>query len=196
VFSLHLLDTPIVLYTDECICISTCTVGSAVPCPPFGDPHDKCVATREANQAEADYTAANGSNWVAAEEADANYQYENVEEADTTEYNGQDTASGGGFANASKGFQFWMIATMGSVLGAMIAIHIGQKKNRPNGQGHEMSGAVARRMGAVSAFAEGAFPCATKEQMGVEMQGQEVETGYQLEVGPEGVETRPGFAMV
>lgn len=134
-----------------------------------------------------DYTTDSSSAQVAASEA--------VED----EYAGKTTASGGRGGGGTAGFEMWMMATAGAVLAALIAINIGQRKNRSANNKHGMQGSVMRRLGVVSAFAEGALPCASEglcaNQEDVEMQGQEVTPGYQLDMGPEGVETTPGYQV-
>jgi hypothetical protein len=76
--------------------------------------------------------------------------------------------------NYSKGFQFWMVATAASVGLALVAIHLGQRKERetdpyPDGDDNESlsssysgganaRGSVGLRLAAVSAFADGMMP--------------------------------------
>jgi len=68
--------------------------------------------------------------------------------------------------NYSMGFQFWMVAAAASVGMALVAVHVGQRKERDTGEimeddddamsgGANVKGAVGRRMAAVSAFADG-----------------------------------------
>jgi len=68
--------------------------------------------------------------------------------------------------NYAKGFQFWMVAAAASVGMALVAVHLGQRKEQQtedelmedeeeqydNG---DVKGSVGRRMAAVSAFADG-----------------------------------------
>ena len=100
------------------------------------------------------------------------------EEASATNTNS--TSSG-----AKKGFQYWMLVAAGSVMSAMAAIHLGQRKDPAAGQRHDMSGAVMRRVGAVNAFAAGLFP--STQGRAVEMSPSRPE--YKLDMSPEGNET-------
>ena len=87
-------------------------------------------------------------------------------------YNDQGAASGNGF-NAVQGLQLWMFVVAGSIMSAMVAIHLGQKKPSASQARHGMAGSVMRRVGAVSAFAAGAFPGRRKQSTTVEMQRPE-----------------------
>jgi len=69
--------------------------------------------------------------------------------------------------NYSKGFQLWMVATAAAVGMALVAIHIGQRKERENPDeiaddessvGANVTGSVGRRLSAISAFADGVMP--------------------------------------
>jgi len=69
--------------------------------------------------------------------------------------------------NYSKGFQFWMVATAAAVGMALVAIHLGQRKERENSDeiaddessvGANVTGSVGRRLSAISAFADGVIP--------------------------------------
>ena len=85
-------------------------------------------------------------------------------------------------SGAMKGFQYWMLVVAGSVMSAMVAIHMGQRKDPAGAGRHDMSGSVMRRVGAVNAFAAGLFP-STKGQA-VEMSPSRPE--YRLDMSPEG----------
>lgn len=76
-----------------------------------------------------------------------------------------------------------MVFAAGSVLSAIVAISMGQRKDAERLQKHGMVGSVMRRVGAVSAFAAGAFPSKGKA---VEMQGSRPE--YRLDTSPQGDE--------
>lgn len=79
----------------------------------------------------------------------------------------QDSATPGSVSmdgNYSMGFQFWMVAAAASVGLALVAVHMGQRKNDQQreelledeeSQGASMTGSVGRRMVAVSALADG-----------------------------------------
>lgn len=105
-----------------------------------------------------------------------------VSNADTDVYGGQGTAGGGMFNNSTQGLNLWMGLAAGSILSALVAIHLGQKKENRGGK-HGMCGAIMRRKGAVSAFAEGVFPSRGKE---VEMKPSRPE--YRLDMSPQGGE--------
>lgn len=83
-----------------------------------------------------------------------------------------------------------MIATAGSAMAALVAVHMGQRKNRAGLLRHEMAGAVVRRNGAVSVFADEVIP--QSSQKAIELGGIEVKGGYNLDAGPEGVEASVG----
>ena len=83
------------------------------------------------------------------------------------------------FNPMAAGFQLWMVFAAGSVVSALIAINLGQRKDPVGLQRHGMAGAVMRRVGAVSAFAAGAFPARGKA---VEMQATRPE--YKLDLSP------------
>ena len=85
-------------------------------------------------------------------------------------------------SGAMAGFQYWMLVAAASVMSAMFAIHMGQRKDPAGARRHDMSGSVMRRVGAVNAFAAGFFP-ATKGQA-VEMSPSRPE--YRLDMSPEG----------
>ena len=98
--------------------------------------------------------------------------------------------------NYSKGFQFWMVATAASVGLALVAIHLGQRKERdtdpyPDGGdndneslsssysgGANARGSVGLRLAAVSAFADGMMPGTTHTTKQVEL------SEYQLDDTP------------
>ena len=86
---------------------------------------------------------------------------------------------------ALKGFNYWLLVAAGSVMSAMAAIHLGQRKDPAAARRHDMSGSVMRRVGAVNAFAAGFFP-STKGQA-VEMSSSRPE--YRLDMSPEGNDT-------
>ena len=85
-----------------------------------------------------------------------------------------------------------MLATAGSVLAAMIAIHMGQRKNR-GGDRHAMTGAIMRRNNAVNAFAAGALPLGAKQSSKVSE--VEMKTPFTIDVGPDGLEAAPSYDM-
>lgn len=69
----------------------------------------------------------------------------------------------GGEGSMSRAFQFWMLATAASVVMAMVAVFMGQRRERREARGigaggAVLSGAVGRRHTAVSAFADGVLP--------------------------------------
>lgn len=88
--------------------------------------------------------------------------------------------------NYAKGFQFWMVAAAASVGMALVAVHLGQRKERHteeelmederyDGNGDDASaganvkGSVGRRMAAVSAFADGVIGRKSKSSKQVEL---------------------------
>lgn len=99
------------------------------------------------------------SSYVEVSESSGNSDSDSqVQQESVSEYQGGDTANGGSFGGATGGFRLWMVFVAGSVLGAMVAVHMGQRKPGIIETRHEMSGAVMRRAGTVGAFAEGFFP--------------------------------------
>ena len=74
-----------------------------------------------------------------------------------------------------------MFLVAGSVVSALFAIHLGQRKESRDEEKHGMCGAIMRRKGAVSAFAEGVFPSGGRE---VEMKPSRHE--YRLDMRPQG----------
>jgi hypothetical protein len=92
----------------------------------------------------------------------------------------EDAATGGEY-NALKGPQLWMFVVAGSVVSAMVAIGMGQRQPLASSR-HGMTGSVMRRVGAVSAFAAGAFAVRGQNQ-GVEMQAEI--PAYRLDMCPE-----------
>lgn len=68
----------------------------------------------------------------------------------------------------------------GSVMAAMAAVHMGQRKNpKVMKNRHAMAGSVNRRVGAVGAFADGMTPDHAT-------QGVELQEGYHVDVQPDG----------
>jgi len=73
--------------------------------------------------------------------------------------------------NYSKGFQFWMVATAAAVGMAIVAVHIGQRKEKQGDEiaddessvGASVTGSVGRRFSAISAFADGVKPTNNKQ---------------------------------
>jgi hypothetical protein len=76
-----------------------------------------------------------------------------------------------------------MLIVAGSVVSAVAAIAMGQRRPAASQQRHGMAGSVMRRVGAVSAFAAGAFPGRKPTTTTVEMQSQGA--GYRLDMDPE-----------
>lgn len=103
----------------------------------------------------------------------------NANDATENAYNDQGAASGNGFGGIS-GVQLWMFVVAGSILSALVAINMGQRKPSENQARHGMAGSVMRRVGAVSAFAAGALP-GRKQSKAVEMQPHRAE--YRLDMG-------------
>jgi hypothetical protein len=88
----------------------------------------------------------------------------------------------------------WLFVTVASVVAAVGAIHIGQKKN-PNGSRgrHELTGVVSRRATLVSAFANGLMP---GKETPIADEGVEVSPGLSLDYSPTGeVEMHPGYNL-
>lgn len=111
------------------------------------------------------------------------------------EYQDQQTANGGSAAVVTSRLNMWLFATVGSVIAALGAIHIGQKKNPNSARGrHEMTGVISRRATVVSAFANGLMP---SKETPLADQGVEVSPGLSLDYSPSGeVEMQPGYTMV
>jgi hypothetical protein len=97
--------------------------------------------------------------------------------AETSSEESTSTGEIGGDGSMSRAFQFWMVATVASVIMAMAAVHMGQRKNPLVAQGIArgvsgagagaagLSGAVGRRLTAVSSFADGVFPTSRSVSM-------------------------------
>lgn len=99
-------------------------------------------------------------------------------------YNGNSTPQGVVFdGNLSAGFQFWMVAAAISVGMALVAVHIGQRREDLEDEdksllGAEVRGSVGRRVGAVSGLMDGVLGGKPSSSKQVEL------SGYQLEVAP------------
>ena len=95
--------------------------------------------------------------------------------------------------NYAMGFQFWMVAAAASVGMALVAVHIGQRKDQRSeiledeeSPGPSMAGSVGRRMVAVAGLADGVYGGASG--------GQQVEMSqYKLEENPVVVYPRSSF---
>lgn len=137
-----------------CITLSTVAHLGPHPCykplgePDFGKPGTERYLKCMEEAGESDSSGRSYSSYVDVSEE---------ESSGVSEYKGQDTASGGGFTNSAGGFQLWMVFVAGSILSALVAVHMGQKKPGMATRKHEMSGAVTRRVGTVGALADGAF---------------------------------------
>merc|ERR1712238_390051 len=91
--------------------------------------------------------------------------------------------------NYSKGFQFWMVATAAAVGMAIVAIHIGQRKEKQGNAiaddessvGASVTGSVGRRFSAISAFADGVKPTNNKQ---VELAEYQLESDTPQESAP------------
>lgn len=132
------------------------------PCPPVGEPREKCLARKASQSAQVtgdntDVTAddaGDGDADYAADEQAADAQ-EDAGDSGVTyaqdEYISE-TATGGSTIqqNTVGGFNLWLLAAIGAVGLAVVAIHLGQRKN-PVGRGTQQlsagGGAVARRAG-------------------------------------------------
>lgn len=85
----------------------------------------------------------------------------NTNAANTDVYNGNSTPEGvvaGG--NYAMGFQFWMVAVAVSVGMALVAVHMGQRREDLEDEdksllGAEVRGSVGRRVGVVSGLMDG-----------------------------------------
>eukprot|EP00934_Nitzschia_sp_Nitz4_P005478 Nitzschia sp. Nitz4//scaffold226_size53432//12514//13231//NITZ4_006693-RA/size53432-processed-gene-0.33-mRNA-1//-1//CDS//3329542727//5468//frame0 len=152
--------------------------------PDFGKPgtdhYLKCMQESMSDSSSSSSTSDSSSSSSSSNSASNSYNsYVDVsEEEGVAEYQGQETAGAGGSSGATAGFELWMMFVAGSVLSALVAVHMGQKKPSLAAGRHELSGAVSRRNGAVNAFADGAFQNGT-----VEMQSDvagESETPYAM----------------
>lgn len=101
-------------------------------------------------------------------------------------YNGSSTPAG--FTNDgayAATFQFWMVAVAASVGMALVAVHMGQRRERPQANdqllmGAEVHGSVGRRVAGVSALMDGVLGGTSSAQSGGG--GTHVEMSeYQLE---------------
>lgn len=109
------------------------------------------------------------------------------ETSQASEYSSEAAETEEGAANGSdfavQGGRLWMVVAAASVVSAVVAIAMGQRRPAATQQRHGMAGSVMRRVGAVSAFAAGAFP-GRQQNKTVEMQTQG--EGYRLDMAPEG----------
>jgi hypothetical protein len=131
------------------------------------------------------------SNYDASQKSDYSSESESTADA----YNEDATFNAGTKASMTSQMNMWLFATVGSVIAALGAIHIGQRKN-PNGSRgrHEMTGVITRRATLVSAFATGFMP--TKETL-LPDEGVEMSPGLSLDYGPSGdVEVQSGYNIV
>eukprot|EP00339_Tiarina_fusa_P010699 CAMPEP_0117016076 /NCGR_PEP_ID=MMETSP0472-20121206/12719_1 /TAXON_ID=693140 ORGANISM="Tiarina fusus, Strain LIS" /NCGR_SAMPLE_ID=MMETSP0472 /ASSEMBLY_ACC=CAM_ASM_000603 /LENGTH=238 /DNA_ID=CAMNT_0004720009 /DNA_START=44 /DNA_END=760 /DNA_ORIENTATION=+ len=113
----------------------------------------------------------------------ASYSYQEDAGSSGADYQEKRTAGGGGFASAGGAFRVYMVFLVGSILSATVAVHMGQRKNpMVQGNTNEIKGAVARRIGSVSAFATGAF-AGSKAKKEVEM--SESSQPLQMDMGPD-----------
>jgi len=107
-------------------------------------------------------------------------------------YAGQSSGGVGVVGDMARTFQWWMAGVAAAVVMALVAVVMGQRKDKredtsgSGGRGENdravLSGAVGRRLGAVAAFAEGVLPTrnknnrnSTKEQV-TEMSGYKLDT--------------------
>lgn len=143
--------------------------------PEHGPRWNHCMreAAMEGDSSTSDATTTSSSEYM-------EYSASSSSEAEDSANTNNITSSG-----AMKGFQYWMLILAGSVMSAMVAIHMGQRKDPAGGRRHDMSGSVMRRVGAVNAFAAGLFP-STKGKA-VEMQASRPE--YRLDMSPDGNDT-------
>jgi hypothetical protein len=110
------------------------------PCPPVDAPHQPkhCLENNSSGS----------STTVSA------YNYDSAE---ASQYNGEATATSGNVETSSVNpFGWWLFPVAASVSAAFFAIRLGNRRNETT-RFHEMSGAITRRVGAVSAFAEQAL---------------------------------------
>ena len=112
-----------------------------------------------------------------------------VQNGDTTN-SARDTGSAGKISSAANGLGIWMFFLAGSVLAAMAAINMGQKKKpKVLTNKHPMAGSVNRRVGAVSAFADGALGSSlggVDAAPGAADTGVELQSGYHIDAQPDG----------
>jgi hypothetical protein len=132
--------------------------------------------------------------YYSSEVTEGSYYYTD-ENGNNVEYAGKDAAGNQVFSGSRNlATTGWLIVCFASVVAAVFAIHVGQRKNAfraTRGPPFQLQGAVSRRVGAVSAFASGALP--SPEQ---EMQGVELRQGLSMEMGPDGdVEMQPGYVL-
>ena len=111
-------------------------------------------------------------------------------------YAGQSSGGVGVVSDMARTFQWWMAGVAAAVIMALVAIVMGQRKDRrdsDNGSGGGvggqqdravLSGAVGRRLGAVAAFAEGVLPTRNKNNRNKE-QVTEM-SGYKLDTTSDG----------
>eukprot|EP00536_Pseudo-nitzschia_multiseries_P011857 jgi/Psemu1/326619/estExt_fgenesh1_pg.C_4280003 len=99
----------------------------------------------------------------------------------------QDNATPGSITmgeRLAEGFQFWMVAAAFSVGVALVAVHIGQRREERSelledyDDGASMAGSVGRRMAAVSALADGVMAGSGRTNRQVEMAEYQLEDSY------------------
>jgi hypothetical protein len=136
-------------------------------------------------QATDSYYAYDSASTTGAQADSANY-YEEEDE--------KEAANAGSSAVMSSRLNMWLFATVGSVIAAIGAIHIGQRKNPNGARGrHAMTGVISRRATLVSAFATGLMP---SKETPLANEGVEVSPGLSLDYSPSGeVEMQPGYNL-
>lgn len=149
-------------------------------------------------EAKGDYTSsASGSSLdTSCQQTYVNVNEGNQESAvEADEYAGQSSGGVGVVSDMAQRFQWWMAAVAAAVVMALVAIVLGQKKeNREKRQqdGAVLSGAVGRRLNAVSAFADGVLPVRNRTN-NVNAAGEQVEmSGYKLDNDNDAASSRTG----
>ena len=151
------------------------------------DPLHKCAEwKRQHSTADSDSTTT------------ADYDYEAVQSNNGDSfYEDRQTANGGMGTSGGAGMNLWLLATAGSVVAAVAAIHVGQRRNPPGGPvevsgPHSLQASVGKRTTLVSAFAAGMLK-PNHDTPETTERGVELQPGYALEVDDAtgGVELQP-----
>ena len=156
------------------------------------DPLHKCA---EWKRQHADSTADYDSTTT------TDYDYEAVQSNNGDSfYEDRQTANGGMGTSGGAGMNLWLLATAGSAVAAVAAIHVGQRRNPvsgssvqvSSGQPHSLQASVGKRTTLVSAFAAGMLKPHNQTPETTES-GVELQPGYALEVDDAtgGVELQP-----
>lgn len=116
------------------------------PCPPFGKPHDDCVAARSAKSSSSSSHSSSSSSSSSSSYTDSSSSVSNTS---------QETAGVGTYIKGNTFSALMIAAAALAVALAIAAVILGQRK-KPK-EMHPLTGSVGRRMGLFSNFADSAL---------------------------------------